>query len=284
MAAVTLLDSSRLSVVDYKCDVERGARPFVEAHQTYSLSYVQRGSFGCKTVAGRFELVAGAVLIGHPGDEYVCTHEHAGGDECLSFQLKPELIDELRAPRSIWRRGTLPPLPELMVLGGLARAAARGGADLGLDEIGAMFASRLCELVSGVASPRSEKHGAQRRRIVRAALFIEAHAREPLCLDAVAREAGLSPFHCLRSFAAVMGVTPHQYLLRCRLRRAAELLADESLAITDIAFDVGFNDLSNFVRTFRRASGVSPRAFRRASRGARHLLPPPWEGSGRPES
>ena len=107
---------------------------------------------------------------------------------------------------------------------------------------------------------------AQRRRAVRAALFIEAHAAEPIQLGAAAREAGLSSFHFLRCFAAAFGVTPHQYLLRCRLRRAAELLTDDARPITAIAADVGFNDLSNFVRTFRRAAGVSPRAFRKVSR------------------
>jgi AraC family transcriptional regulator len=56
------------------------------------------------------------------------------------------------------------------------------------------------------------------------------------------------------------------------LRRAARLLADNSLAITDIAFDVGFGDLSNFVRTFHRAAGVSPRRFRQAAKGDRKIL------------
>jgi AraC-like DNA-binding protein len=67
----------------------------------------------------------------------------------------------------------------------------------------------------------------------------------------------------------VLGVTPHQYLVRARLRRAARLLCDETRPVTDIAFDVGFGDLSNFVRTFHRAAGVSPRGFRRAARGER---------------
>jgi AraC-like DNA-binding protein len=65
----------------------------------------------------------------------------------------------------------------------------------------------------------------------------------------------------------VLGVTPHQYLVRARLRRAAQLLADGDRPITGIAFDVGFGDLSNFVRTFRRAAGLSPRQFRAAARG-----------------
>ena|SRR5437870_6010685 len=73
-------------------------------------------------------------------------------------------------------------------------------------------------------------------------------------------------------FSRVLGVTPHQYLVRSRLRHAARLLADDARSITDVAFDVGFGDLSNFARTFHRAAGVSPRVFRQASKGARKLL------------
>ena len=58
-----------------------------------------------------------------------------------------------------------------------------------------------------------------------------------------------------------------------RLRRAARLLAeDDARAITDVAIDVGFADLSNFIRTFHRAAGVSPRDFRRAAAGDRKIF------------
>ena len=87
-----------------------------------------------------------------------------------------------------------------------------------------------------------------------------------------ARAAGISPFHFLRLFAATIGVTPHQYLIRSRLRRAAQCLSAENTSVTDIAYDVGFADLSNFTRTFTRAVGVSPLKFRRASRGERKIL------------
>jgi AraC family transcriptional regulator len=64
-------------------------------------------------------------------------------------------------------------------------------------------------------------------------------------------------------------VTPHQYLIGARLRHAAHRLAGGAESITSVALDVGFGDLSNFVRTFRRAAGVSPRRFRAAARGER---------------
>jgi AraC family transcriptional regulator len=79
----------------------------------------------------------------------------------------------------------------------------------------------------------------------------------------------MSAFHFLRVFSSVVGVTPHQYLLRARLRRAARLLAGSDRPVTDVAYDVGFGDLSNFVRTFHRAAGVSPRGFRRMAHGDR---------------
>ncbi len=106
-----------------------------------------------------------------------------------------------------------------------------------------------------------------RRRAVEAALWIDANSHRDIDLEDAAGQAGISPFHFLRLFSGVLGVTPHQYLVRSRLRHAARRLADDDSPITDIAYDVGFGDLSNFVRTFHRAAGVSPMRFRQASRG-----------------
>ena len=97
-----------------------------------------------------------------------------------------------------------------------------------------------------------------RRRAVETALWIDAHSHRQIDLEDAAAQAGISPFHFLRLFSDVLGVTPHQYLVRSRLRHAARRLADDDSPITDIAYDVGFADLSNFVRTFHRAAGASP--------------------------
>jgi len=56
------------------------------------------------------------------------------------------------------------------------------------------------------------------------------------------------------------------------LRRAARLLAEDDKPVTDVAYDAGFGDLSNFVRTFHRAAGVSPLKFRHTSKGMRKIL------------
>ena len=272
MAATTLLQRGAISVTDYRCSAGPDSKPFVEQHPCHSISYVRKGSFGCTTRGQSFELVAGSILVGHPGDEYVCTHDHFCGDECLSFFLSPELVDSLGDKADVWRTGCAPPLSELMVLGELAQAAACGRSDIGLDEVGHALANRFVEVVSGRTQKPLQATARDRRRAVETALWIDAHSHRPIELEDAADQAGLSPFHFLRLFSSVLGVSPHQYLVRSRLRRAARLLADDERPVTDIAYDVGFGDLSNFVRTFHRAAGVSPSRFRQASRGNRKIL------------
>jgi AraC family transcriptional regulator len=272
MMDIAVLRRGSITVVDYRCDAGPADQPFVEVHDGFSLSYVRKGSFGYHARGEAFDLVAGSILVGHPGDEYVCTHDQGCGDECLSFDLAPTVVETIGGQTEIWRTGCVPPLPELMVLGELAQAAADGKSDVGLDEIGILLAVRFVETVSGRDRYLAEAAARDRRRAVEAALWIDANSHDPLDLDSAAREVGLSSFHFLRLFTRVLGVTPHQYLVRSRLRRAARLLADSATSITDIAFDVGFGDLSNFVRTFHRAAGVSPRGFRRAAKGDRKIF------------
>ncbi|WP_025033441.1 helix-turn-helix domain-containing protein [Bradyrhizobium sp. DOA9] len=272
MHATTLLTTPSITASEFRCDAGPDDAPFAECRTGHSIAYVRSGSFGCRCRAGFFELVAGSMLIGAPGEEYTCTHEHVSGDVCLGFFFSEDLVDALGGRREIWQIGATPPLPELMVLGELAQTAADGNSDLGLDEIGQILAGRFVDAVSGKARKPATPTARDRRRAVEAALWIDGNSHAELDLEQSAKQAGLSPFHFLRLFSAVLGVTPHQYLVRSRLRHAARLLTDDDIAVTDIAYDVGFGDLSNFVRTFHRAAGMSPTKFRQASKGERKIL------------
>jgi AraC family transcriptional regulator len=272
MAATTVLRCGSISVIDYRCTIGPADQPFVELHRDFSVSYVRKGTFGYRTRGESFELVAGSILVGHRGDEYICTHDHVYGDECLSFQLAQSLVETIGDGTEIWRSGCVPPLPELVVLGELAQAAAEGRSDLAVHEVGMLFAARFVDVVAGRMRKPPQARARDRRRAVEAALWMDAHCDEPIDLESAAKWAGISSFHFLRLFAAVLGVTPHQFLVRSRLRRAARLLADDDQSITDVALDVGFGDLSNFVRTFHRAAGVSPRGFRQAAKGDRKIF------------
>jgi len=271
----TLFDRNNISVTEFRCTAGPDDKPFAEEFPAHSISYVRKGSFGCHCRGRSHELVAGSMLIGFPGDEYVCTHDHVVGDECLSFFLAPDLVDAIGDAR-MWQIGSLPPLPEMMVLAELAQTAADGSSDVGLDEVGHLLAARFIEAVSGRRARKLTANLRDRRRAVESALWIDANSHKAITLDDAAEQAGLSAFHFLRLFSDVLGVTPHQYLVRSRLRHAARRLADDDSAITDIAYDVGFGDLSNFVRTFHRAAGASPMRFRQAakqgSRGDRKIF------------
>src|SRR6266478_3732060 len=272
MTRTTLLQRGSICVSDFRCSAGPDDTPFAEQFGGHSISYVRKGSFGCHSRGRFFELVAGSILVGHPGDEFICTHDHVCGDECLSFFLTPELVETSGDRTEVWRVGAAPPLPELMVLGELAQAAADGRSDVGLDEVGHAFASRFVEVVCGRPQKLAPATARDRRRAVETALWIDAHSHRPIDLEDAAGQADISPFHFLRLFSSVLGVTPQQYLVRSRLRHAARLLADDERSITDVAYDVGFGDLSNFVRTFHRSAGVSPRRFLEASRGMRKIF------------
>jgi AraC-like DNA-binding protein len=272
MAATSVFSTPAISVVDYRCEARPEDAPFVEVHNSFSIAYVRKGTFGCCARGRAFELVAGSILVGNPGDEYICTHEHRGGDECLSFHLSPAAVEAIGYRPEIWRSMCVPPLPELMVLGELGQAAAEGNSEVGLDELGMLLGARLVAIICGRQPRPVEARACDRRRMVEAALWLDANAHLPIDLESTAKEFGLSPFHFLRLFAKILHVTPHQYLIRSRLRRAARLLADDTRPITEVALDVGFADLSNFVRTFHRAAAVSPRSFRQAARGNHGVL------------
>ena len=273
---VTPLQRGDLSVIDYRCQAGPDTPVQVEAHQATSLAYVRRGSFGYCARGTASELVAGSLLVGQAGDEFTCTHaHHHGGDECLAFKLAPALLDTLRATPQAWRAGAVAPLPALCVLGELAQAAAEGRSDFGVDEAGLLLVHRYLDLVAGARPDRLHTSMRDRRRAIEAALWLDAQAHEDVDLATAAAQVGLSPWHFLRLFSRVIGVTPHQYLLRARLRRAARLLAQGGQSVTEVALAAGYADLSNFVRSFGRAAGVSPGDFGRQARsrprGARAL-------------
>ena len=243
---VTPLHRGALSVLDFRCQAGPHTPTQVERHDFTSVSYVRRGSFGYRARGEEFELVAGSVLVGQCGDEFVCTHEHHhGGDECLSFKLAPELADSFDAAPRHWRAGGLPPLPELMVLGELAQAAVAGDSDFGVDEAGLLLVGRYLSLADGRRASGAAGHGARppprggsgavagraRARGHRPGSHGRAGRAQRLAFPAPVRARGrrdAAPVPAARAAAsggahAGAGRTPgHRCRPRCRLRRPVE--------------------------------------------------------------
>ena len=260
------------SVHDVVCTCGPEDRPYEERHSSMGVALVLSGGFAYRSAAGRELLTPGSLLLGNAGAPFECGHEHARGDRCLAFNFTRDGFERLAADvgarpcARCFRRGRLPPARELAGL--VARAAAalvRPGAD-GWDELAIELAARALALDVGLAaSAPPTLPAAAERRLLEAARRIDDDPAADHSLAALAAEARLSPFHFLRSFERAIGVTPHQFVLRSRLRAASLRLAVGAERVVDVAFDSGFGDLSNFNRTFRAELGATPTAFRRAA-------------------
>ena len=106
-----------------------------------------------------------------------------------------------------------------------------------------------------------------------ALMFIRANfADGRLRLDTVARIAAMSPSHFSRMFRARTGVRFIEYLTTIRLAAASERLLTTTESVSSICHAVGYRDLSNFQRMFRRNYGITPSAYRRAGRWRFHVV------------
>lgn len=259
------------SVDDVICTSGPHDRPFEEQHVQVSIALVTAGSFQYRAAAGRDLLTPGALLLGNPGQTFECSHEHGAGDRCLAFRFHTgyfeRLLADVPSPRARPLFG-LPRLPPLRAFSTVAARAAAGllsPADVAWEELALQLATRTLEL-AGRGRAAVDAPASALARVTRAVRAIERQPDAELTLQALAREARLSPYHFLRTFERLTGVTPHQYVRRARLRAVATRLALEPRRVLDIALEAGFGDISNFNRAFRAEFGTTPRAFRLRAR------------------
>lgn len=126
--------------------------------------------------------------------------------------------------------------------------------------IGLAVHSLLAEMMGAAAAGGESAAGDEAVR--RACALIESAYSEDLSLDDIATSANVSKSYLLKLFRQRLGTTPYEYLMRYRITRAKELLAETNERIGAIALAVGFNSESNFSYRFSKMVGQSPRAYR----------------------
>lgn len=255
------------TVSDLICTSGPYDRPFEEQHSNVSIAVVVAGSFQYLGARSSELMTAGSLLLGSAGQSFECRHEHGLGDRCLSFSYTPDYFARLafdggvRGARHDFRVLRLPPLRPMS--GIVARASAGlMGSLVSWEELSVELAVQAVQLAQGISLQPLNAPPSMVARVTRAVRMIERHSDARLMLAHLAQEARLSPYHFLRMFQCMTGLTPHQYVLRARLREAARRLVNEPEKILDIALDCGFGDVSNFNRAFRAEFHASPRAFR----------------------
>jgi AraC-like DNA-binding protein len=248
-------------IVDIVCTSGPEDRPFEERHASASISLVLTGTFVYRSERGSSLMSAGSLLLGDAGDAFECSHPHGEGDRCLSFQFDPEMIGRLAqdaGSTSRFGRDRLPPLRALAPLTARVRGAL--GRPYALEELAVELAGAVVQMTGPAREARSPAQDLA--RIAPVLRYLETRIAEPCTLAELASLTGLSRYHFLRSFKHATGTTPHQWLLRARLRESAQRLTASRDPVTQIALDVGFDDLSNFIRTFRAEFGKSPTRYR----------------------
>ncbi|PDQ20956.1 AraC family transcriptional regulator, partial [Mesorhizobium sanjuanii] len=231
-------------VSDVVCTAGAGDRPFEEEHRTYCVAAVTSGTFRYRTRQGMAMLAPGAILLGNPGACYECGHEHGAGDRCLSFHFAPDYMEGIIAEVPGARRlgfaaPRLPPLPVLAPLLAEAEAARETAESDAFEDLGLRIAGAVVAATTGSMRARRPPSRRDQKRVAEAVRLIELEADRPLSLAELADGTATSPYHFLRTFRQVAGMTPYQFLLKTRLHRAAVRLRMSNDAISAIAFEAG---------------------------------------------
>ena len=254
------------SVHEVVCRAGPSDRPFEERHEGFSVSAVLEGSFTYRSDAGHGLLYPGALLLGNDGRCFECGHAHGIGDRCVSLNVREDLFGEIAAattPTSRFRFSSPSvPSPKSLPIIAQMEALSYVPSPLRSEELVFGLIERVIAAMTGDRRTQAAPTAREMRRVVEAIRLVESDAGRPLELKEMAAVAGMSKYHFLRVFRRLTGVTPHQYLISARLRRAALALACSRRPVIAVALDSGFGDLSTFNKTFRAAFGLTPTQYR----------------------
>ena len=255
LASRLLASGSGWRVDDVVCSCGPQDRPFEEQHDEACVAAVTGGTFRYRSTQGSAVLAPGALLLGNDGHSFECSHEHGVGDRCLSFHFTAAFLEDVAAAvpgarRIAFTAASLPPHAALLPLTAAAESARDDGGEPAFEDLALRLAGAVAAALAGIKSVAPAPSRRDERRITAALRRIETQVEEPLSLSDLAREAAMSPYHFLRTFRAVVGMTPHQFILHTRMHRAAVRLRRTSDSIATIAFTAGFGDPRRSIAAF----------------------------------
>jgi len=268
----TLARGSLATLSSYRHDTEvPHLDPEEERFHRPTLIFTSSGTWEIRSAAGRDRVDASMVVLGGAGRSYRASHEERiPSDRTMFLELSEP--DERAAA---FGRTTIELFAELFSRQTVTRTreVARLQAAIAAHDPDDVFGSLRTDVLSmellielaGVAPCANVARNIRpdtRERVVRARDYLDEHLSDAVDLRTLAREVALSPFHLARSFRQEVGESPHRYLVRRRLDRAAELLVSTPLTVTQVCDRVGFGSPAHFSQSFRRRFGVPPSVYR----------------------
>jgi AraC-like DNA-binding protein len=242
-----------------QCAADPARPPADWIYSEASIGFVLSGWFEYATEGATVLAAPGGLVLGNAGEPFSVRHLDTIGNKRLVVSLSRDLLGEVArdadaAPR--FGATALPPSQLATRMFSMMRAFHHTGA----EDI--LYPLAHAALTAQQPRPPERISARDRGRVQAAVQHIEGHFDEPCSLQALADLAGLSRFHFVRMFGAIVGQSPNQYLINTRMRAAADRLLTTNTPIAQIALDVGFNDISHFYACFREAFACTPRQWR----------------------
>ncbi|MDD1780335.1 AraC family transcriptional regulator [Enterovibrio sp. ZSDZ35] len=236
------------------------------AHEEFSIGVTLQGrqDFFCQ---GAFhKSPAGGVLLFNPED----VHDgSSGGDENLEYlmlYLHPNTLESqflalgVNSPRQLRVEGCLINDTALRSQALVLAHTLKNPESRRIEQEAALF--QLSHAMVAKAGKLNEPPLSNRKDtlLLRAKDFVQDNLSRDIGIDDIAEAANMSKFHFIRQFRAQFGITPHQYILNCRINSARKALECGSPS-SDVAQRFGFADSSHFNRRFKRVYGMTPKQY-----------------------
>jgi AraC family transcriptional regulator len=189
--------------------------------------------------------------------------------QALQIRVAPRVLDHVASRSGRWAAARLQHHcllrnERIVLLGQALESDGKAGSPAGplfAENVGMALAVELLNLAHDAPAPAIRLSDAQLKRVL---AYIDAHLDQPLTIDILSREAGVSSSHLRTWFKAAMDVTIHRYILRRRVEHARQLLLRGDRKLSDIALAAGFSHQSHLAKWMRREFGHSPSQLRRS--------------------
>lgn len=237
-----------------------------QAAEQFRINFVEQGFFRLRYGRREWTLGAGSIFLSRPRDEYRYSHlKHVHADTCLRLEFGTSLSEEL-ARKLNGLPLVLPATNRLAWLRLQLWSPPSDALDMSLDVIAAELVDAACNAEAADHHLyRSQQLKWYAQRIGAARELIDADPTARHSLWGLSSEVSMSPFRFARVFRELVGMPPHKYVVRARLRRARELLVS-GVSVTDACYASGFNNLSHFIRSFHTYFGVTPSRSKTSNR------------------
>jgi AraC-like DNA-binding protein len=262
----------------------------LHSHAEYELNYIENAP-GVRRIVGDsvetignydLTLISGADLE-HVWEQYKCTSKNIRE---ITIQFSPDLFfgsflgknqfDSISRMFDKAKKGISFPMEAIMKVYPLidTLSTEKEGFYAVIKFMTILYELSLFDNVHILASSSfaNSNESSDSRRVLKISQYINAHYKEPIRLEELAELVGMTPVALSRFFKVRSGKTISDYLIDIRLGFAARLLADTTNSISEICYDCGFNNLSNFNRIFKKKKGCTPKEFRENFRKTKQIF------------